>query len=349
MGAPSMVHSFPPALPATAAHCGSTTSPYTIRRVSWPEIQDGSITTATTNEWRVRIRPPDGQLSGSGRSILYTGKFDVIDHGQRKPYTDRMTLLASFLFLLPLTRAETEEFLLKASIVSERPLSATANYPSQWRITLDDGNRKHDAAVNAEDGGNPSRRDHRFNVAAYELDKLLELNMAPPSVERIVSGLPAAVTWWADDVAMDETGRKRKKIEPPDPDQWNKQMQAVRLFDELIANRYRAMAPAPDRDTSWGELLITRDWRFCLIDHTGSFRIGRQLEYPQSLTQCDRVLLGKLRALSKEVFRRKLGKYLNARQLDALEARRRLLVNHFGELIAGKGEGAVLYTLPPRP
>lgn len=330
------------------------------------ETQGSRWRTPTTWALDVRVVNPRGRrtIIALVRSQSDRRPHRVSAASARIGYNDRMIFLASFFILLlpvaakaqeqraaaasPLTRAEREEFLLKAGIVGERELSPTAKYPYQWRITLDDGKRKHDAAVNAEDGSSPSRRDYRFNVAAYELDKVLELNMVATSVERTVRGLPAAVTWWVDDVAMAEVDRRRKKIEPPDPDNWNKQMQAVRVFDELVANMYRSIAPAPDRDTSWGELLITRDWRFWLIDHTGTFRISKQLENPQSLTQCDRALLGKLRALNKEVFRQKLGKYLNPGQLDALEARRELLVKHFDEQITRKGEGAVLYDLPPR-
>jgi hypothetical protein len=273
-----------------------------------------------------------------------------------------MIILASFFILLlpaaaraqepraaassPLTRAEREEFLLKASIVSERELYPGARY--SWRVSLDDGKRKHDASVETEDGSTPTQRDYRFNVAAYELDKALELNLVSPSVERTVKGKPAAVTWWVDDAAMSELRRREKKIEPPDLDSWNKQMQAVRVFDELISNLYRNVNPVHYLSTSWDNLLITRDWRIRLIDHTRTFRISKQLENPQSLTQCDRTLLGKLRELNREVLRQKLGKYLAPEQLDGLEARRELLVKHFDEQVASKGEGAVLYDLPPR-
>ena len=195
-------------------------------------------------------------------------------------------------------------------------------------------------------------------MTAYELDKALELHLVPPSVVRTVNGRPASVTWWVDDVAMAELDRRRKKIEPPDPESWSKQMQAVRAFDELISNAYRNMSPehslpasrdnGPRPDYAWGELLITRDWRIWLIDHTGTFRTRKQLEHPQSLTRCDRALLRKLRELNKEVFQQKLAKYLSPEQLDALDARRALLVKHFEEQIS-KGEGAVLYDLPPRP
>jgi hypothetical protein len=55
-----------------------------------------------------------------------------------------------------------------------------------------------------------------------------------------------------------------------------------------------------------------------------------------------------LRELNQEVLQQKLGKYLTPEQLDGLEARWVLLVKHFDEQITSKGEGAVLYDLPPR-
>lgn len=254
------------------------------------------------------------------------------------------------------SQAEREAFLLQAPIVAER---RNAGQQYAWRATLDDGKRKHDAAIETEDGRTAFQRDYRFNVAAYELDKALDLRVVAPSVVRTVNGRAASVTWWVDDVAMSERDRRAKKIDPPISDDWNKQMQAVRIFDELIANRYRNMPPersmvtttenGPPADYAWGELVITRDWRIWLIDHTATFQTRRQLQHVESLTRCDRALLGRLRRLNAEVFKRTLGKYLTPEQLDALEARRALLVKHFDEEIVRKGEEAVLYDLPPRP
>jgi hypothetical protein len=254
-----------------------------------------------------------------------------------------------------LTRAEIEEFLLKATIGSERRMLGQV----AWRVRLDDGKRKHDAGVETEDGTTPTLRNYRFNVAAYEMDKALDLNLVPPSVVRPINGRLASVSWWVDDVAMVERDRRNKKIEPPDSKSWDEQMQAVRLFDELISNPYRNLNPenslstssdnGPAPDYAWGELLITRQWRIWLIDHTGSFRTRRQLQHPETLRKCDRTLLSKLRGLNQDALKPRLGKYLAPEQLDALESRRELLVKHFSSLIAAKGESAVLYDLPARP
>ena len=243
------------------------------------------------------------------------------------------------------TRADKEAFLLKANVVDEGDTTTGSKF---WRVTLDDGTRKHDAAIETSTLHDASQRDYRFNVAAYELDKALELNFVAPSVERAMKGQPAAFTWWVDDVLMNEQGRRGKKIEPPDPDSWKKQMQDVRVFDELIANAYRNVSPEFYLAGIWDNLLITKEWKIWLVDHTRAFGAGRKLENPETLAQCDRALLSRLRQLTKKVTKQRLGKYLTPAQLDALEVRRGLIVKHFAEQIARKGEGAVLYDLPSR-
>jgi hypothetical protein len=124
-----------------------------------------------------------------------------------------------------------------------------------------------------------------------------------------------------------------KNLEPPDADRWTKQFQAVRVFDELIANAYRKTTPSSYLTTLWDNLLITRDWRIWLVDHTRTFQTTTQLNDPQSLTQCNRTLLAKLRSLDKNAFKQKLGKYLNPAQLEALEVRRKLLVKYFNDRV----------------
>ena len=242
------------------------------------------------------------------------------------------------------TRDEREAFLSKANVVSNAPEDGRQS----WRATLDDGTRRHEASVVTDDGSGPTRRSYKFNVAAYELDKLLGLNLVVPSVERPVHGRPASVIWWVDSVAMNELDRRRKGIDPPDTDGWARQVQAVRVFDELISNTYRDTAPPLYLNTVWDNLLITTDWRIWLTDHTGAFRTRHDLQDPDSLVRCPRIVLGKLRTLNKERLHQALGSYLSAKQLDALDVRRVLLVRHFDHQIERKGEADVLYDLPPR-
>ena len=246
----------------------------------------------------------------------------------------------------PLTHGDKEEFLSRARIVIEASLPE--NPGTSWRTTLDDGNQKHPATVDTSTSEDRSQRDYRSNVAAYELDKMLTLSLVVPSVERVVNGQPASVTWWLDDFLMSEQDRHIKKTEPPDAERWSKQTQAVRVFDELIANAYRPMSPASYTSKLWDNLLITREWQIGLIDHTRAFGMTAQLQHPESLTQCDRTVLAKLRTLNQGDMARQLGRYLTSGQLDALEARRALIVTRFEGQIAANGERVVLYDLPPR-
>jgi hypothetical protein len=197
-----------------------------------------------------------------------------------------------------LTRQEIEEFLRNARVIQVKSIST--GITGTQRATLDDGKLRHDAHIQTVDisktsfqtarGTELNFRDcYKFNMAAYELDRLLELDMVPPSVERKVGGHMAAVTWWIDDSMM-ELERTKKKIEPPNLLLWNQQMYLCRVFDQLIYNT----------DDNLGNVLITKDWKIWLIDHTRSFRLMKNLENSKNLVQCDRKLLTKLREMNKE-------------------------------------------------
>jgi hypothetical protein len=244
------------------------------------------------------------------------------------------------------SRPAQETFLSHANIVD----AGTRPAGQSWRVTLVDGaGRTHAATVEAADGSDPTHRNYRFNVAAYELDKALALNLVVPTVEREIDGRRASVTWWVDDVAMNELDRRKKGIEPPDVERWTQQLQTVRVFDELISNTYRDASPALYLNTVWDNLLISKDWTIWLVDHTGAFRTRQRLEEPDSLTRCDRALLGKLRAVNRAQLQRVVGGYLSAAQLDALDVRAKLLVEHFDARIAKTSERAVLFDSPRRP
>jgi hypothetical protein len=244
------------------------------------------------------------------------------------------------------TRPAMEEFLLKAKIVSQRPLSLGVT--NSRRATLDDGGLKHDAHIQTVDISKTSfqtdrgtefnfRDCYKYNMAAYELDKLLDLNMVPVSVERKVGGNLAAVTWWVND-SMLELDRKKRKMEPPDQHLWNQQMYLCRVFDQLIYNT----------DRNLGNLFVTKDWKILMIDHTRAFRTMKELKSPKDLVQCDRKLLAKLRELNREALELKLGHYLTKMEIDGLLSRRDRILKFFDEQVAQKGEGAVLFDLDRR-
>lgn len=227
-----------------------------------------------------------------------------------------------------LSREEMETFLLRARVMKKR--GAGKGVTGTVRATLSDGILTHDASIQTVDEArlhHPTPRGFeinfrdtwRFNVAAYKLDKLLDLRMIPATVERSHAGKKASFTWWVDDVLMDEGRRLETKTSPPDSGRWNEQMWIVRVFDQLIYNV----------DRNVGNLLIDKGWRFWMIDHSRAFRRHRTLLDAKNLTRCDRGLLDRLRELDADTLEKEMHGYLDADEIEALLARRDLIVAHF--------------------
>jgi hypothetical protein len=226
-----------------------------------------------------------------------------------------------------LSRAEQETFLAKARIVRTRNVSLGVT--GTLRATLTDGRVTHDASIQTVDEFRPLfqgrramelnfRDAWRYNVAAYRLDRLLDLGMIPPSVERSYQGMQGAFTWWVDDVLMDEGARLKKKMPTPDARRWNEQMWHVRLFDQLIDNT----------DRNLGNLLIDTDWRIWMIDHTRAFRLGERPRAPGDIVRCDRAVFERLVALDLPGVTAAMERYLLAPEIKALLLRRDAIVEH---------------------
>jgi hypothetical protein len=242
-----------------------------------------------------------------------------------------------------LTEEEKIQFLLKAKVTKFTQTSKGITRP--YRLTLSDGTLTHDAAFQSVDESSPQRqtpdgkieigfRDtYHFNIAAYELAKLLGIaHMMPVTVERKWEGKTGSLTWWLP-IKMDERERLEKKIVTPDPDVWNKQMYRARVFKELVY----------DTDRNLTNTLIGEDWKLYVIDFTRAFRLHKNIEYPKDLVQCDRQLLEKLRGLDEAVLLQKTKPHLGKDEVKSLLARRDKIVAHFEQLIKEKGESEILY------
>lgn len=235
-----------------------------------------------------------------------------------------------------LSDSEIEQFLLRAKVIKTR--SAKKGITGSLQATLSDGTLTHDAQIQSVDvrsqqfagsqGVEFNFRDSwTFNIAGYRIDRLIGMNMVPPSVERRWQSKAAAFTWWLDDVMMDEQERLKRKVHPPSVELWNQQMQMVRMFDQLIANV----------DRNLGNLMITRDWRLWPIDHTRAFRVNRDLKTPANVTRADRSVLERMKALNRETLHGATGKYLTTAEIDTVLTRRDAIVARLSSL----GESAL--------
>ena len=246
------------------------------------------------------------------------------------------------------TPQEMEAFLLHAPIVASK--GRLKGVTGARRVTLSDGHVTHDAQVQDVDiskalfdvGPKYSevnfKDTYRYNIAAYRLAVLLGLDNVPMSVLRTVDRKPAAVTWWIDDVAMEEGDRQKLKPVPlgPNPSRTAGYLHILRVFDELIQNR----------DRNAGNFLWTRDWKMWMVDHTRAFRLGTSLLKPELLERCERTLCERMRALTAAALTDAMDGILTKSEIDALLARRDVILELFDAKIARRSEATVVYTQP---
>lgn len=145
------------------------------------------------------------------------------------------------------------------------------------------------------------------DIAAYELDKLLKLDMVPPVVERELQGYKGAATLWVEKVTDARDGASPGA---PERSRWEKQLTRMRMFDNLIGNRDRNLANIL-RDTAWNMILL---------DHSRAFGSGAELRH--SLDPIDRDLWAKIETLTRQQLDATLGPWLEDEEIAAILARR---------------------------
>lgn len=246
---------------------------------------------------------------------------------------------------LPFTSDEQViEFLRRARIRKVETLSEGITRPS--KVLLDrDGLRMHavhrqvdiEKPVSQMADGTVQlgfRDSFYFEIAAYEMARLLGLDTVPPVTRRTIHGNSGSLQAWVEK-AFNDRRRRERSLEPPDKQAWDRQYSVMRVFDALIANS----------DRNQGNILIGEDWRLWMIDHTRAFRRDEDLPPPQSLRWCERRLWKRLRELDSRAMRDTVGRWIRPNEMRALEIRHRKLIEHFEALIAQHGEDNVLYSL----
>ena len=246
--------------------------------------------------------------------------------------------------LLPFAAdAAAVEFLATAEVVSSRELPGGTNRTLQVLLEKD-GVRAHAAfrtvdrrierAVVGDRVVIRFEDNHRFEVAAYELSRLLGMSEIPPTVLRRIDGEDGSLQLWIEGATTELDRRHRGEPEVTGP--YFRRQQVMRLFDRLIDNF----------DRNLGNLLIDGAGHLWLIDHTRSFRLTAEVEAIGTVTQCERRFYDRLEALDLETLREHLDPYLDRPQIRFLWRRRAKVLEHCDALAEQFGEAA-FFGLPP--
>jgi hypothetical protein len=236
-----------------------------------------------------------------------------------------------------------EAFLLSAKVVASKEIGKGITKP--WRLTLEDGPIRQDAAFQDVDRRKDEarfrsgrlKRDFRdfygYNIAAYRLARLLGYdNLVPAAVERHWKGRRGAVTWWIDK-KWDEDERVKAGIEPPDLGAWERQLYLARAFTALV----------DDSDRNLGNLLVTADFQLWLIDFTRAFRFNVGLKSPALLRRIDRRFYERLKSLGDDEIHAALSPWVEKPARDALLARRDAMIEHFAVLVDQRGDPNLVF------
>ena len=243
-------------------------------------------------------------------------------------------------------REKWEEFLQNAEIVEQEQMVSREAVTSPWVLTLEkDGVRQKALWKNAEGLMKGFLENWKWEIAAYRLDKYLELKMVPPTVEKRFRGNRGSCQMWID-AKMSLKQKMEKNIDTPSYKvfPWNRALFLQRAFDNLIANE----------DRHQNQYLITEDWRMILIDHSRTFRTSKKFttkliysekgkESKYLMKELPRAFYEKLKALNQKVILEVVGEYLTDKEIEAVLMRRDLMVQWIEDRIKQFGEDKVLY------
>jgi hypothetical protein len=170
---------------------------------------------------------------------------------------------------------------------------------------------------------------YQAEIAAYRLDRMLDLHMVPPIVERELNGRKGAAVMWIENT---HGWNAEKPPQGPQP-LWSLQLTRMKMFDLLIANI----------DRNQGNLLYDADWHLFLIDHSRAFTNKKDLKGMSPIGRVDRQLWERMAALSLADLESGLGKWISTSDQQALLMRRDRMATMIKELVAKRGEKSVFY------
>lgn len=220
--------------------------------------------------------------------------------------------------------AEIEEFIRTAPFtrIEEIPIGVT----KPRRGYFEPGGPAISAAWKVLRPGRPNGywESYKSEIAAYELDRMLGMNMVPPSVEKNWKGDRGAAILWLQPV------RSWKAVEKlPKPEKWNIEAIRMKMFDNLIGNS----------DRNAGNFLFDDEWNMFLIDHSRAFVNDSKL--PFTMARVDKELWNRMLALDEARLMERLGPWVDKASIRAILKRRDKMQQTIDKMVKTTSEAVV--------
>jgi hypothetical protein len=226
-----------------------------------------------------------------------------------------------------------ETFLRTAAVTKHGP--GVGGRTDAWRLTLEAQGLALPALFRYIDRRRPDplADSWRYDLAAYALSKYLGLDQVPPIVERTVEGVAGAVQTFVSG-ARPLSERRESRTEPRDREAYDKALADLTVFQALVNDDCRN-----EKDT----LVRDEDDRVFRVDFSEAFAPDRGLRSGCEIGRSSRLLYGRLLAWNDKAVSAYMARFLGRDEIEALNARRDLLVRRIHGLIRTMGEARVLF------
>jgi hypothetical protein len=259
----------------------------------------------------------------NGKFDFYTGSAEpAAESPEEKPTSEG-----------PQTPEEVEEFLRTAMPLVVVPGAAGRTDP--WKVRLESNGIARWAQFKYINRPRPEPIPDSFSyeIAAYELDKYLGLNLVPPAVRKTIKETTGSLQIFVEN-AVRESDRKRENIPPGDPEAFEQSMADLKVFENLVYD-----ACGNDKDT----LVQKETDKIYRVDFSEAFAPESGTIPGCEIRRCSRRLYQRLCDWDQETVKVFLSTYLNEEEIRALHARREAIVRMIQEQIEARGENEVLF------
>ena len=170
---------------------------------------------------------------------------------------------------------------------------------------------------------------YKSEIAAYEIDKMLALDMVPPKVERrLEGGTGVAVMWVNSTKTFADVGGVPR---PPAAQAaaWNRQLIRAKMFQNLIG----------DIDPNLGNWLVDPAWNLILVDHSRALTTRKRLVHQMQRIDAD--LWMRMNTLTEETIGQTAGMWIGRDEIRAILDRRALMQAQIDRLVRASSEARV--------
>lgn len=233
-----------------------------------------------------------------------------------------------------IVRSELENYLKTAEItlIEKGKIPGRTN---AWKITLFDGKQERQAHFKFISFSRPTplADSYTYELAAYELDKLLDLDRIPPVVCREIDGVMGSLQIRVEN-CIPLNVQQRRNIRPPDTQAFRNSLEELNVFENLVYCERQEL----------DDVLIQQEtWKVLRVDFGQAFYPTAELIPDQEITRCSKKLFENLIKLEDELIESKLKDLLNANEMATLFERKAVIIKTLKKLIQEQGEESVLF------